>query len=84
MTYKHNEYNLVKAETNAMNYILLKNLDTGVHTVIDWDLDDSEIDEIVLKFGNDALTDDDIQNDGASYESFEDFQSKYNCFTIIA
>lgn len=84
MTYIHNDYSLIEAEDNAMNYILLKSLDAGTYTVIDWDLSESEIDKLKEKFENDELTDADIQEDGAIYDSFESVQEDYNGFTIIA
>ncbi len=51
---------LYEAESDAMNYLILEDTENDTACVFNWDLSDEEISEIVNKFENDTLTEEDF------------------------
>ena len=67
-----NTLQLYEAQSNGMNYIILRDMDRGHNdsTIIDWDLSDSEIDDLVSRFESGEYSDIDVNGD-AEWDDFD-------------
>lgn len=82
MTYTTNNYQLIEAQDNAMNYIILRERGGDWRSLcIDWDLSEEEVNALVDKFTTDGLTDSDIMNENKEFSSDD---TSYNEFKVLA
>lgn len=84
MTYLHNDYELIEAQDNAMNYLLLKERagDWKI-LVFDWDLSEDEVSTLIEKFKSDSLTDKDVMNENKNFVDGDKLDT-YVTFKILA
>jgi hypothetical protein len=54
---------LYRTEDNCYVYVIGRDIRNGKVIYIDWDISDEEIDELVKKFENGTLTEDDINGE---------------------
>ena len=69
-------------DTNAMNQIIIRDMDTDTAAVVEWDLSDDEIKEIADKFSADQ-SDDSWYADEPEREDWETVRDRLNSFQAI-
>ena len=83
MKYLYEDYQLIEAEDNAMNYIILRERRGSYRIlVIDWDLSEQEIEDIKDKFESNELSDDDVMNENKDFIDGK-FLNDYITFKVI-
>ena len=84
MKYLYDDYQLIEAEDNTMNYIILRERQGSYRIlVIDWDLSEQEVEDIKDKFESDELSDDDVMNENKDFIDGR-FLDDYITFKVIA
>ena len=84
MKYIYDDYQLIEAEDNTMNYIILRERQGSYRIlVIDWDLSEREIEDIKDKFESDELSDEDVVNENKDFIDGR-FLDDYITFKVIA
>ena len=73
---------LYEAEDNAMNYLIIEDVLLGKACIFDWDLSKEEVDEIVEKFENGILTENDFNNN--EWKPTEEVFDKLFGVTLLA
>lgn len=69
-------------DTNAMNQIIIRDMDTDTAAVVEWDLSDDEIKEIADKFSADK-NDESWYADKPEWEDWETVRDRLNNFWNI-
>lgn len=69
-------------DTNAMNQIIIRDMDTDTAAVVEWDLSDDEIKEIADKFTADQ-NDESWYADKPEWEDWETVRDRLNNFWNI-
>jgi broad specificity phosphatase PhoE len=73
---------LYVGDTNAMNQIIISDMDTDTAAVVEWDLSDDEIKEIADKFTTDQ-NDESWYADEPEWEDWETVRDRLNNFWNI-
>lgn len=73
---------LYVGDTNAMNQIIIRDMDTDTAAVVEWDLSDDEIKEIADKFTTDQ-NDESWYADEPEWEDWETVRDQLNNFWNI-
>lgn len=73
---------LYVGDTNAMNQIIIRDMDTDTAAVVEWDLSDDEIKEIADKFTTDQ-NDESWYADEPEWEDWETVRDRLNNFWNI-
>lgn len=73
---------LYVGDTNSMNQIIIRDMDTDTAAVVEWDLSDDEIKEIADKFAADQ-NDESWFADEPEWENWETVRDRLNSFWNI-
>lgn len=73
---------LYVGDTNAMNQIIIRDMDTDTAAVVEWDLSDDEIKEIADKFNTDQ-NDESWYADDPKWEDWGALRDSLNSFLMV-